>query len=232
MRRNKISARMAGLLCLGLMVGLSFGCGNDDPLNFENERAELRVIHLSPDAPDVDVWLDGTVVLEGIRYKGVSDHLEVGSGIRNVQVTPAGASTPVVIDADLNLSIDTAYTVVATGLLGQNDLQPVVLVDDRSSPGTQNTRVRFVHASPDAPAVDVAVQGGDVLFGNMSFRGVSEYLELPGGVYDLEVRLAGTTNVVLDLPNTQLFGSLNYTVFATGLVGDGTLGAQSVRDNN
>jgi len=87
-----------------------------------------------------------------------------------------------------------------------------------------------VHASPDAPAVDVALTGGPVLFGNVPFRGASEYISVDGGTYDLEVRVAGTQTVALSLPGTMLMGGTNYTVFATGLLADGSLGALPVVD--
>jgi hypothetical protein len=84
-------------------------------------------------------------------------------------------------------------------------------------------RIRVVHASPDAPAVDVAVTGGDVLIGNLAFPDASDYLDVPAGSYDLEVRPAGTTDVALPLPGVQLDGGTISSVYAIGLAGDATL---------
>lgn len=185
---------------------------------------QVRVAHLSPDAPPVDVWVEGSRVLEGVSFPAVSDYLPIEPGTYNVQVTPAGETEPVVIDENLTLERNTDYTIAATGLLGQDDLAPVVLVDShKSAPG--EARVRFSHTSPDAPPVDVALAGGAVLFPDVAFRGSSEYLTVAGGTYDLEVRLAGTDTVVLPLPGVTFEGGVNYEVFAIGLVGDETLGA-------
>jgi LPXTG-motif cell wall-anchored protein len=80
--------------------------------------------------------------------------------------------------------------------------------------------VRFVHASPDAPAVDIAVaNGGPVLFSNVPFKGVGDYLPVDAGTYDLEVRVAGTETVALSVPGVALADSTVYTVFAMGLAG-------------
>jgi hypothetical protein len=224
---------MKKTIALTAVLGLTtLGCGtNNDAPDLAGSGpapAELRVAHLSPDAPPVDVWLDGAVVLSGVPFQAVSGHLPVGAGEHRVQVTPAGATEPVVIDATVDLASGVSYTVAATGLLGSGDLQPLVLVDERSSgPGS---RVRFVHASPDAPGVDVALTGGAVLFPNVSFRESDGYLSVDPGVYDLEVRLAGTSTVALPLPGTTLpAGSV--TVFAIGLVGDGSLAALPVLDS-
>jgi hypothetical protein len=80
--------------------------------------------------------------------------------------------------------------------------------------------------SPDAPAVDVALDGGAVVFGNKAFKGSTAFTPLDAGAYDLEVRVAGTTTVALDLPSITLQAGKIYTVFAKGFL-SGT-GAQAL----
>jgi uncharacterized surface protein with fasciclin (FAS1) repeats len=192
-------------------------------------NAQLRVAHLSPDAPAVDVWVDGSRVLSNVPFAAFSGYLEVPAGSRNVQVTPAGATSPIVINATVELAENTAYTVAATGLLAQNDLIPIVLVDDLT---TQNgsAQVRFVHTSADAPAVNVAVSSGPTLFGDVEFREASAYLAVDQGTYDLSVQLAANGAEVLQVNDQTLSAGVNYTIFAIGLAGDGTLAALPVVD--
>ena len=190
----------------------------------ELRPASVRVAHLSPDAPAVDIWVDGSRVLENVPFKAVSDYLSLKPGEHKVQVSPAGASEPIVIDATVSLQAKKAYTVAATGLLKKENLKPVVLVDDRM-PERKKAKVRFVHTSPDAPAVDVAVTSGPILFKNVAFRKSSDYVSVDAGSYDLEVRLAGTETVALRVPGVKLSAGTNYSVFAVGLAGDGSLSA-------
>ncbi|MEM7262358.1 MAG: DUF4397 domain-containing protein [Planctomycetota bacterium] len=217
------------VFAIGLLADMTLGALT--ALTATPEPAEVRVAHLSPDAPNVDVWVDGSVVLADVPFLTVSDYLTLAPGSYLVQVTPAGQTAPIVIDETLTLSSGTSYTVAATGLLGAGDLQPQVLVDDRD-PSADQAKVRFVHDSPDAPAVDVAVAGGPVLFADFEFRESSAYLPVDPGTYDLEVRLAGTTTVVLELPGVALAAGINATAFAVGLVGDMTLNALIAIDVN
>ena len=113
---------------------------------------KIRVIHASYDAPAVDVRVDGDVAIQGLAYGESSGYAEVPVGTRNVTVTPAGATAPVVIDADLTLQEGTEYTVYAVGDLG--NIEAILTTDDRAPSATQ-TKIRFVHAAPDAPAVDI-----------------------------------------------------------------------------
>jgi LPXTG-motif cell wall-anchored protein len=183
----------------------------------QSDMARVRVVHASPDAPAVDVWVDGSVAFSNAPFKGITDYAELSPASYQVQVTPTGATEPVVIDANLDLAAGTDYTVVAVGLL--DNIEPLVLVDNNSAPAAGKAHVRFVHASPDAPAVDIAVaNGGPVLFSNVAFKGVGDYLPVDAGTYDLEARVAGTDTVALSVPGVALEEGNVYTIFAMGLV--------------
>jgi hypothetical protein len=180
-------------------------------------KARVRVVHASPDAPAVDVWVNGNVAFSNAPFKGITNYAALDPGTYNVQVVPTGATEPVVIDADLDLAGDTDYTVVAMGQL--EDIEPVVLVDDNTLPAAGQAHVRFVHASPDAPNVDIAVQDGPVLFENVPFKQAFPYVPVDAGTYDLEVRVHDTGDVVLNLPGVALADGTVYTVYAVGLAG-------------
>ena len=108
MRYWKLAALLAAVTVFTL------GCSGDGPLgSATQEDGLLRVAHLSPDAPAVDVWVDGDVVLANVPFEAVSDYLSLPPGTFRIQVTPAGASSPVVIDADVPVSSGTSQTVAA-----------------------------------------------------------------------------------------------------------------------
>ena len=183
--------------------------------------ARLRVVHNSPDAPNVDVIVNGGVALSNVPFGAISDYLSVPGGAYNVKVSPAGAANtgPYVIDADVALTAGTDYTVIASGFLAE--IYPAVLVDDNSAPAAGSSRVRFFHGSPDAPAVDIALIGGPVLIAGAPF-GADATITVPAGTYDLEVRVAGTATEVLQLRGLALGDGVVYTAYASGLVADGS----------
>ncbi len=174
------------------------------------DEAFVRVVHASPDAPNVDVWVDGETVLTDVPFTAVSDYLPLVAGTYNIQVTATGSTDPV-IDADLTLEAGTSYTVAATGFLA--DIAPVVLTDDRA-PASGQAKLRVFHASPSAPAsVDVAVTDGPVLVEGLAFPEATAYLSVDAGAYPLEVRAAGDSEAALTLEATLEAGQ-NYTAIA------------------
>jgi hypothetical protein len=172
--------------------------------------AMVRVIHASPDAPNVDVWVDGTQVLTDVPFTAVSDYLALPAGDHQVQVTATGSTDPV-IDATLTLEAGTSYTVAATGFLA--DIGPTVFVDDRT-PASDASRLRVIHASPSAPAsVDIALADGPILIDGLAYQAASDYLTVDPGTYALEIRAAGDDAAALTIDATVAAGHV-YTAIA------------------
>ncbi len=195
------------------LIALIFGMSMTSGVYAQSD-AQLRVIHASPDAPAVDVYVDGDLTLENVPFFTASQYLNLPAGTYRLQVTPNGASPDdAVIDAEATLESGTAYTVAATGLVA--NIQPTIIVDDLSAPADGQAKVRVYHFSPDAPAVDVRLADGTVLISSLAFPDASEYLEVPAGSYDLQVTPAGAEDVVIDLPGTTLEAGNIYSVFAT-----------------
>lgn len=186
----------------------------------EKEVANVRVAHLSPDAPNVDVFVDDEAVLEDVPFKAVSEYLELPAGSYNVKVAPAGAgSEEAVLDEDLDVPA-ADLTVAAIGeVAGENQpLELAVFEDDNSDPGDDTARVRAVHASPDAPAVDVVVaETGDALFEGVEFGG-SGYAEVPAGSYRLCIYPAGEREEAVLGVDVDAAGGTVASAFAAGYV--------------
>lgn len=179
--------------------------------------AEVRVVHASPDAPNVDVVVNNDFnnrAVVDLPYTGITGYLSLPAAQYNFKVVPTGAMDPVVINADLALESAADHTVIASDFL--NSITPLVLADDNTIVGDKS-RVRFVHLSPDAPAVDIAVaNNGPVLFANIAFQEVGDYLAVDPGFYDLEVRVAGTNIVALTVNDLGLPYDSVVTVYAMG----------------
>lgn len=191
-------------------------------------KAMVRVMHASPDAPAVDVYVNGNVVLSDVPFKAISDYLMLDAGSYDLGIKPAGAAAadPYVLEANgVAVAAGKAYTVAATGLLA--NISFTILADNPKAE-SDTAKLRVVHFSPDAPAVDVGLKGtppADALIKGLEFPKASAYLDVPGGTYDVEVRPAGTDQVALDLAGTTLQDGKNYSVFAVGLLqGEPALG--------
>ena len=153
----------------------------------------------------------------------------VPANVYDVRVVPAGAGPEAaLVEMDLNLFYGADLTVVAIHEAGEPGV--LVLEDDNSAPADRRARVRFLHAAPDAPAVDLKVQDGPFLFQDVSFKALGGYVAVPGDEYRLELRVAGTDTVALELTGVSFREGGVYTLLATGLLADDTLNLRVAAD--
>ncbi len=217
------SASKFGRLSIGLMVAAStmMGAFSFAAIGATGAAAQsmgdahVRVIHASPDAPAVDIYVNDGKAFSNLAFKEVSAWANLPGGSYDVKVTAAGQKDAV-ISAKLTLEGGKYYSVVAIGKLA--NITAKVVEDNVTGLDAGKARLRVVHASPDAPAVDVAVKGGAVLVPNLAFPTASDYLTVDPMTVDVEVRAAGTTTVALAVPGLKLEAGKIYTVYAVGLL--------------
>ncbi|MEZ4359458.1 MAG: DUF4397 domain-containing protein [Kofleriaceae bacterium] len=214
------------------------------------ERARVRLAHLSPDAPAVDVCvapagtgrfdaplLAGLGARAGLAYPQVTAYVELPVGALDVRVILASETTcehPAVPDtAGLELARGLTATVAAIGALDRSGpaiADPgfrLAVFPDATGAQPGKAKLRFVHASPGTPNVDVGVllaHGFVRLFGNVEFGKVAVhggidplgYLEATPLTAPLAARLAGAAADALVLPNVSLPADAVLTAFAIG----------------
>lgn len=223
------------LLALAVLAsaGTVAACSDDDPAT----TTRLRAVHLSPDAPNVDILVRGDQVASDVAYEEYTDYLTIPSGATQILVQPVGTNVNA-IDASPDLDENTDYTVLAGNFVAQ--IEPILLTDDNQAPTAGNVKVRIVHGAPSAPAVDVYVTapGADLATAvptltNVSFGVASGYLSVPAGTYQVRVTPTGTKDVVIDSGSVPLGAGQIRTVIATDAPGGGgPFGAIILNDLN
>jgi hypothetical protein len=206
----------------------------------------LRVAHLSPDAPAVDVCVNpgsgfiGPVLAtagdnDGLAYPEVTSYVAVPAATYSVRIVAPGsancntalAGLPDVTGVAVAAASD--YTAAAVGMLtpGASDdaFSIKLLADDNTHANSAKGYLRFVHASPDAPAVDVGLGSGssftavwsDVEFGEVGQVTGQSYVETdPIANGTVSARATGTTADALVIPGVNVPAGAVATAFAIG----------------
>lgn len=181
-------------------------------------RSHIRVLHAVPDAPRVDVYADDQLIAKDLAFGKYTDYISVPEGNYEIAVYAAGTRSNPVLRNMLMIRPDTIHTIAAVGTL--NTIGLLAIPDRMTGNEPGKSLVRFCHLSPNAPAVDITLPNGTILFRNVSFKQLTNYLAVNPMNYTLEVRPTGTSTVVLTVPNVNLKPGMVYTVYAIGLVGN------------
>lgn len=206
---------------IALLTAVSIG----GPAFAQGEEATVRVAHLSPDAPNVDVYVNDKPIRElaGIPFKAVTPYLPLSAGTSNVKIYASEDTSEPIIEADVDLQSGAAYTIGVVGLVEGESLTTQVYRDDNSLPEQGNAKLRAVHAVPDVAPVDISPQGGEPLFTDLGFPNATRYVEVPAGDYTLAAKATGTELAAFEIPQAPLPKGVVCSAFVVGLAENGTL---------
>ena len=206
----------------------------------------IRALHASPDAPTVNIWVDGEEALSGVDYMDGSGFVPVGKSVSvAVEANLPGDETAIVYEEDWLLPFyDIPVTFIATGYLDDQGGVPWVFAienwfwSERITPDF--FRVQIVHAAPSAPPVDVYVTAFDAAL-ETPITGVDtplfyfgftwEPIEVPAGDYRIRITPAGDAEtVVFDSGETPLTfaAGTDLMIVAVDNVGPGDMPVQLV----
>ncbi len=187
------------------------------PNNYK-KNSYIRILHASPDAPPVDIYVNNNLIAKNLKYSQFTQYVSIMPGEYTIKVFPTNTKSNPVINTSLNIPANKIYTAAAIGKLANISLYPIE--DPRLRPSRTRARVRFIHLSPNAPNVDITLPNGYPLFEDVGYKEITDYIPLKPATYTIEVRPSGSDDVVLYVPNIKLSSNKFYTIYAIGLVGD------------
>jgi len=210
----------AGIIVLGLCV-LS-GCGGSR----SSSTGNLRFVQGSPDAPTLNLLVDGKSVAGNLGYMNATGYISVKDGSRHVEAVPVSGSSPV-LDKSVSIAASGNQTLILTG--PSTGAHSVLLTDGGTTAKTGDGYVRVVNASGNMGTADVyIVPAGTGIAGlspttaNLAVNSDTGYQLVPLGAYEVFMTVPGTKNAFLDTGSINLPTGANQTVVGLdGLSGGG-----------
>lgn len=223
MRKLTILVLTLAMLAMGLVAATAQDSG----------KVRIRVIHAASDAPAVDVFVKGVVVVRNLAYGQLSDIVEVDSGTYNLAISPTGSglNAAVIGPKEVTLTGDTLIT--ATGTVADGTLDATVDSSGIYSLDNIVAKVRVAHFSADAPAVDVFAKGVVVVRG-LEFGQVSDWMDVEPGTINIAISPNGSgLNAAVIGPEPFTFVPNTWTTIAAiGLVGRETLTTKVITEDS
>ncbi|MEO6696263.1 MAG: DUF4397 domain-containing protein [Ignavibacteria bacterium] len=206
------------VLCF-ILLSLAFiqGCDENNPINPQVLTARLMVLHASPDAPNLDIYINNNLVSSNFPYLNTTNYKDVsGDAICRVTIYPTGGSVAL-IDTSVYCQNNKYYTLIAFDSL--QNIQPLFLTDDLTVPGSTNSSLRFIHLVPNGVTYDGGASGKSPWFPFYNFGVASNFRAVTAGTYSLQVYLAGSPTVVANSNSQVLAQGKIYTMIARGFAG-------------
>ncbi|MFZ5967851.1 MAG: DUF4397 domain-containing protein [Bacillota bacterium] len=106
----------------------------DTALPLPPNKGQLKFVHLSPNAPMVDITLpDGTILFRNIEFKEISENLPVDPGRYTIQARIAGTNQIILTVPNVTIQPSRYYTIYAVGLIDRTPPLQVLIALDKAS---------------------------------------------------------------------------------------------------
>ncbi|MGB1287088.1 MAG: DUF4397 domain-containing protein [Aggregatilineales bacterium] len=214
--------------------------------SFNPDTAIVRVGHFIPDAPDVDIYLDGELALTGLAFGEISEWSFLDAGRYLIEVYEAGAVDTVeessdsddeaadsvevvaaavpLLSGNFNFGAGSQVTITAMGTVENNSTAFGWFFDDYSRTIEEGSvGVTIYHAIDAAQGVDIYADG-ELLLEDVAYPSASNALsgartiDVPAGQYDLSITVANDVETeLLTADGVDFLEGSFYTVVAIGL---------------
>lgn len=195
---------LLALAGLGILIAGCGGNGSDSTGIIGNKNPRIRAVVAYPDTDEIDVFVEGDLVLNDAGFGTASTYQIFDNGNRNV--TFRDATSQGVIDETTTLFEENHfYTVVATGSSGNRTIIPLTN-GQLEAPGN-DAKLRIIHAAEGTSPVDVYITDpsvnsltgvtptyNDIVFAN----GTVDYVVFPADTYRIRVTGSNDKTSVID----------------------------------
>ncbi len=187
--------------------------------------ARFEVLHASPDLPAIDLYVGSIPIQQALNYTQFSKRFVIATGTHQVRVFQAGADPngPPILTVPIGLEPDQRFLVCVVNRAAT--LEGVAYLEPALPPAGQ-ALIRFINLEPGSPPLDVVNSAdGAVLIPDVAFK-ASKTVTVPQQTLTLQLRQAGTSNVVVSIAPTNFPGGVVSTLIK--FAPDANVNARSV----
>ena len=183
-------------------------------VNAPNVNSGFRVLHAVPNAPNVDVYANGSLLVSNLSFSSISTYLSLTPGTYELQIYRSGFYDTPLATQNVQLAPSANYTISVVTLGG---LFLFKLRDAPIAVSPNSSYLRFMNLSQTAPLLNLNLPNGTQLFNSVEYLETTGYYTTSPGIYNFVVEFSGGTAVNKNLKDLKLEGGKLYTIYVIGV---------------
>ncbi len=195
-----------------LLIAALAACGEEDAYPL---KAKCTIVNASPNTPASNLYIDNNQYnIPALSFSN-HVHLEINAGKRNIKLEPT-LEVPV-IDTNLFIVENRNYSLYFVD--STNKVKAILKRDTLTLPAVNKAKIRFIHLSPDAPAVSFMAHGakGKLESTNQPFKNFPAFAEIDAGNYKIGFSVNNNGGPTYLPDSSALETGKIYTIFLHGL---------------
>lgn len=183
-------------------------------VNAPDINSGFRVLHAVPNAPNVDVYANGSLLVSNLSFSSISTYLSLTPGTYELQIYRSGFYDTPLATQNVQLAPSANYTISIVTLGG---LFLFKLRDAPIAVSPDSSYLRFMNLSQTAPLLNLNLPNGTQLFNSVEYLETTGYYTTSPGIYNFVVEFSGGTAVNKNIKDLTLEGGKLYTIYVLGI---------------
>ena len=129
-----------------------------------------------------------------------------------MSVYPVNTTENLILSKNIEVDGGELLTIAIIG--DNNNLDFLSIEEDTEGAGGKNSKLRVVNLVPNSPRVNI-LEGENVLFSDIGYKDITEYITVSPGTYTLNVELVENGQIVLQ-NQIDITADRVYTLYALG----------------
>jgi hypothetical protein len=167
--------------------------------NLQN-MANIRFLQAICDTQYVDVFLNKELVVDWLPFRSAGNYISLLPGTYTIDILSSTDRKNKLLSTNIIIQNDQIYTLA---LIGKAEEAELYIVHNFPNVPFGEAKMRFLHLASELPTLDFSVKDRDVVFPSISFQQITDYLGLTPMTVDLELRIAGSKEVILPMPKLK-----------------------------
>ncbi len=178
--------------------------------------ARLRFINASPNSPGLDVSLDNSKFAQNVLFGNSSGYLFMRSGLREVNVTPGGQNSPVLINFNYLFETNKLYSLLVMDSV--SNITPVLIEDMNFTLEEGKAYVRFINASSNSPPFDIKIgnPSGVIKHSYFTYQQITSYEPYDPQILSFVFTRTNSLEELVSLRGFSLIAGKAYTIVVMG----------------
>ncbi|RYE28555.1 MAG: DUF4397 domain-containing protein [Sphingobacteriaceae bacterium] len=207
--------KLKGIIAFTLITCF-LSCKTNVPTDTPVGNAHIAMINAAPGTAAINFYYTGNKINTiPLVYGNTTGYRNLISGSREIQIK-ANLTNKMLTANTVRLKQDSSYSFFVYE--ANNTITTAISYDDLSNPSVGNAKIRLVNLSAGLSSADLYITNGPQLSSSISFGSIGIYQELKAGTYNFDLRLHGSNNLLLNIPNVRLDNGKTYTMWSGGSV--------------
>lgn len=183
-------------------------------VNAPDVNSSIRILHAVPNAPNVDVYTNGNLLLSNLSFSSISNYLTLAPGTYEIQLYKAGFYDTPLVTQSVELAPSANYTISVVTL---GNLFLFKVRDASIATSSDTTYLRFMNISQSAPLLNLNLANGSELFTAVEYLETTSYYPTSPGIYNFIVESSTSSVISKNIKNLTLDGGKLYTIYILGV---------------